>query len=718
MISGRVVTGGDLTAEARGQGVAGAAVSDGGTTVLADAEGRYELDTAGARPGWVTVSPPLGWALPRRWFVVLGQDQRVVPDLVLTPTDHPPTCRMAHISDLHISRPEDAAQGWPADRPSGAQPVFAETGLRAVGDLSNVTALVRSLHANGPDAVVCTGDVSNNADPGELAAYAAALDAVGVPVLTVPGNHDHHRPPSPHSGRAYVQAVGPRWFGVQVGGVRVVGLDWWSWHHDVDAAQQRRWLSGWLEQVSTPTPLVVLAHDVPDGLDEALGVAPDLVLTGHWHIDQTWPSQSTLHSRSTLHARATASTVGGLDGAPPKVRIWSIASTVTVTSTRTAPPSTSRRLDAWPPPARPSGDPSGVDAVWTTPITGVTDGTTGTLLAHDDVVIVTADRDDGYSTVSCIETASGAVHWTAELGFEVRATPAVAGDTLVMASNGGALVGLDLADGTMRWSRAAASPAADVVLAAVVPVDDDVIVHSPHAFRRLTRTGDTVWQHLTPTSSNNIVSPADAVILGDLLAVPFWSHTPDLILLDLETGNLEGQLRQGHDGRVRADGFTSSLACAGEDLVGVTFDGRLQRWSVTPLQRRWQVEVPGWFTLLTPLVHADSVILSAPGRLQRHDLSTGDLVWTVTISGDGPLPLLPYERRSSDASLPPLLDDDLIVLPLCSGRLLHIDLLHGAVIDDHQTGVRTVRPWVRADGVAVGLDLDGVVSAVHIGDDR
>jgi outer membrane protein assembly factor BamB len=50
--------------------------------------------------------------------------------------------------------------------------------------------------------------------------------------------------------------------------------------------------------------------------------------------------------------------------------------------------------------------------------------------------------------------AGGAPQWTAELAHEVRVTPAVVGDTVVVATVDGDVVGLDAATGTRRWRTA------------------------------------------------------------------------------------------------------------------------------------------------------------------------------------------------------------------------------------------------------------------------
>ena len=70
--------------------------------------------------------------------------------------------RLFHVSDLHFGREDQAAMRW-----------FA--GL---------------VHAERPDAVICTGDLTMRARKGEFAAAADWLKGLRVPVTVEPGNHD------------------------------------------------------------------------------------------------------------------------------------------------------------------------------------------------------------------------------------------------------------------------------------------------------------------------------------------------------------------------------------------------------------------------------------------------------------------------------------------------------------------------------------------------
>lgn len=70
--------------------------------------------------------------------------------------------RLFHVSDLHFGREDKAAIEW-----------FRET-----------------VETERPDAVICTGDLTQRARSAEFAAAARYLEGLPVPVTVEPGNHD------------------------------------------------------------------------------------------------------------------------------------------------------------------------------------------------------------------------------------------------------------------------------------------------------------------------------------------------------------------------------------------------------------------------------------------------------------------------------------------------------------------------------------------------
>jgi 3',5'-cyclic AMP phosphodiesterase CpdA len=70
--------------------------------------------------------------------------------------------RLFHVSDLHFGREDKAALAW----------------------------FKRAVEEERPDAVICTGDLTQRAKREEFAAATAYLEGMPVPVTVEPGNHD------------------------------------------------------------------------------------------------------------------------------------------------------------------------------------------------------------------------------------------------------------------------------------------------------------------------------------------------------------------------------------------------------------------------------------------------------------------------------------------------------------------------------------------------
>ena len=72
------------------------------------------------------------------------------------------TTRLFHVSDIHFGAENRAA----------------------------LASVERAISAEAPDALICTGDITQRAKHSEYAAAAAWFEGLGVPVVLEPGNHD------------------------------------------------------------------------------------------------------------------------------------------------------------------------------------------------------------------------------------------------------------------------------------------------------------------------------------------------------------------------------------------------------------------------------------------------------------------------------------------------------------------------------------------------
>jgi 3',5'-cyclic-AMP phosphodiesterase len=182
---------------------------------------------------------------------------------------------IAHISDPHI--------GSPYFVPNLMNRVIAE------------------LNELEPDVVVVTGDFTTFGYRQEFKTAAAYLERIKAPVHSVPGNHDARNVGYVH----FEELIGPRHWGIDVKGVRIVGAD--SSEPDLDEGQIGRERYSWLaEQFGGDWDLKVFAlhhHLIPipgtgrernivfdagDLLEILIGNQVNLVLSGHKHVPYVW----------------------------------------------------------------------------------------------------------------------------------------------------------------------------------------------------------------------------------------------------------------------------------------------------------------------------------------------------------------------------------------------------------------------------------------------
>lgn len=152
-----------------------------------------------------------------------------------------------------------------------------------------------------PDAVLCTGDLTNDGLAQEFRGAASYLRQITQPLHVVPGNHDSRNVGYLH----FEELFGKRYWARDVGPIRLVGVD--SSEPDLNEGRIGREHYDWIaESLSAPAELKVLAmhhHLIPvpgtgrerstvqdsgDILELLLASGADLVLTGHKHVPHVW----------------------------------------------------------------------------------------------------------------------------------------------------------------------------------------------------------------------------------------------------------------------------------------------------------------------------------------------------------------------------------------------------------------------------------------------
>lgn len=289
--------------------MAGVVVSDGLSVSLTGSDGGFDL------PGWgpfVWICPPSGWSCSKWW-----QRRRTTHDFTVTPAPLQDTVRLAHITDLHLTLQESKAASVPL------------TG-------SVLHSLAGAIRNSRADLIVGTGDITDRGTVAELRGAVKALNGVGVPFRLLPGNHDHYGhqdEPDPADVPVFdpelgtgtftrwEQAIGPRWWSMNIGDLHLVAIDWFSARCGRDRKEQLGWLAADLALVVTGRPVVLLSHDSPDEhfLQSLKRIAPGVrlvgTLSGHWH------SPKAVVANRTVHLSTGPALLSGRDLSPPHFRL-------------------------------------------------------------------------------------------------------------------------------------------------------------------------------------------------------------------------------------------------------------------------------------------------------------------------------------------------------------------------------------------------------------
>jgi 3',5'-cyclic AMP phosphodiesterase CpdA len=152
-----------------------------------------------------------------------------------------------------------------------------------------------------PDAVICTGDLTNEGFQQEYKAAAAYFRQIKQPFHVIPGNHDSRNVGYIH----FEKLFGKRHWTTDVGPVRIVGAD--SSEPDLNAGRIGREYYDWIRSsFSCQAELKIFAlhhhlipvpgtgrerstvQDAGDLLELLLSAGVDLVLTGHKHVPHVW----------------------------------------------------------------------------------------------------------------------------------------------------------------------------------------------------------------------------------------------------------------------------------------------------------------------------------------------------------------------------------------------------------------------------------------------
>lgn len=721
----------------RGAPLPGVAVSDGVAVVTTDADGTAELPDA-EPPGhgrpFVWVSRPDGFDTDE-WF----RRTTTAPDTGLYPGadgGDPPTIHrfvlrrveqslpftFAQITDLHLSALDEPARLPFEDGLYGLDEQGSVVGrpLTQVHHLAD--ALAEVAVAEGPHGrprfIVATGDLTDHGTSTEFAMLAQAVATSPVPVHPIPGNHDHyghlHEPehddrPIDSQGMGtgtitrYDRHVGPRWWSLTWGGLRIVGLDWFSHRLRIDRDEQETWLAADLATAPAGTPVLFLTHDqMPsEFFDRVASASPHVrivgSLSGHWHTSRV------VCIDGQVHANTGNATFGSFDWAPAHARLfgWDGSQLTVRTTVLGADPSISSSTFA-----AGSGPPLTIDgAAWAVRLPGAVHLARPALVGDRTVVVAWSDDDRATGGLVSIDADTGEEHWRVEMDAPVRAgatwLPNVgspAGLVIAVSVSGG-VVAVDADSGAARWTAQLGDRMMAWVHAAPIALGGAVAVGEIRCFAVFDAdTGEARWVREERSRAENMATTTQGVWQDDTLLVAYPMMEQHTVGLEVDTG----EVRWSADGVPHHSWASDAVADPdGADVYVTRLGGRVERLAAATGEVRWTARVAAAFAPGRPLVVDDSlVVTTALGAVHRFDRRTGHERWRSHLPGSALVAMGPYRRTGLAVPAGPTLVGEHLVQPTGDGWVHRLDLASGQVI-----GATAIGAPITVPAVAVGSDV-------------
>lgn len=251
--------------------------------VVANSDGRYAIPAQNSE-GIVWVRGQSGWRPGPHWAKsVPGEDTKI--DIPVSPSAAASPFSFVVASDTH-----------------------AGIGLMSVEDQILGLEQATSLN-NPPHFIAVTGDITQSNEPEQFADVGAAIDAISVPYVPIPGNHDWY-----DGGASYRDYFGPPSYSFDAGGIHFVVLN------DASSLESRLALLDIdMELIADDREVVVMMHAPPrtDLRSELEAREIDYLLTGHMH------SNRVLIHKNFTEFNTQPLVMGGIDMTPGGYRIFS-----------------------------------------------------------------------------------------------------------------------------------------------------------------------------------------------------------------------------------------------------------------------------------------------------------------------------------------------------------------------------------------------------------
>ncbi|WP_458208091.1 outer membrane protein assembly factor BamB family protein [Haladaptatus sp. NG-SE-30] len=250
-----------------------------------------------------------------------------------------------------------------------------------------------------------------------------------------------------------------------------------------------------------------------------------------------------------------------------------------------------------------------------------------------------------------LDRNSGAVRWTVEFPAEVRTSPIIADDNLVVGDTSGAVTVLDAATGVPRWRTAVG----DAHVADGLAVADGTIYVGGTTADDPSRgylvaldgtTGTEQWRVATEREVGDAVAVGDGMVYAGTGAT---KHDGYVLAVDAASGE---EVWRGKTGRI-----VRSAPAIGDGLVYATTYDTAYAFDAATGEQQWRFRADDAFGgMSSPVVDAHSVYIDPHVNLYALDRTTGAVRWSAT---DEPV----------DNFIDPVIADGRVYVGSASGRV-------------------------------------------------
>ena len=196
----------------------------------------------------------------------------------------------------------------------------------------------------------------------------------------------------------------------------------------------------------------------------------------------------------------------------------------------------------------------------------------------------------GFGEIVAVSAASGEILWRQSFGAPFRSAPAAANGLVVAVTRDNRAVGLDAADGRVRWRLPAASSDAGL-LGGASPAIAGRLVVLPFASGELVgvegRSGRRIWSAVLSGGRRGLARAAITDVTGDPVIVG-----PFIIAANQSGRMLAIDGRAGRRVWTRNIGSPGPIWAAGDSIFLVSDDAQVMRISARDGRTMWSVQLP------------------------------------------------------------------------------------------------------------------------------